>query len=116
MEGSEAKAEEVDQEVHRLIHTAHKKALQILTKRKNTLTVMAQALLEYETINGEEVDMIMKGAVLEDLEKKRKENRQALEQERQELAKTLKKIKPPKSENKNTKSDSSIPNPKPLMS
>ena len=116
-EYSEAKAAEVDQEIHRLIRTAHKKALQILTKRKTILNVMAQALLEYETINGEEVDRIMKGAQLEELEKKRKENQKILEQERQELAQTLKKNKTAKTlPSKNIKPDSSIPNPKPLMS
>jgi cell division protease FtsH len=90
-EYSEAKAKEVDQEVYRLIDTAHKKALDILKKNRTILDVMAKALLQYETINGDEVDMIIGGASLGDLEKYRKEHDLKLEQERRESAAEMKK-------------------------
>ena len=81
-EYSEAKAMEVDQEIHRLISTAHKQALKILKDNKMTLDIMAKALLKYETITGEEVDMIVKGADLSALEKRRQDIDIKLDQER----------------------------------
>lgn len=90
-EYSEAKAKEVDQEVYRLIDTAHKKALNILKEDRAVLDVMAKALLKCETISGDEVDMIVKGANLNDLEKSRREHDLKLEQERKESAEKMKK-------------------------
>ncbi len=80
---SESKAEEVDQEIKRLIQTAHKKAFQILQEKKDILHVMAKALLEYETINGEEVDHIMKGSSLKDIAARRQKEEETLSEERQ---------------------------------
>lgn len=90
-EYSESKAEEVDQEVHRLISTAYKKALDILKKNRTILDAMAEALLRYETISGDEVDMLIGGAGLDDIEKKRNEHDITLEQERKESAQKMKK-------------------------
>ena len=83
-EYSEAKAKEVDQEVYRLIVAAHKKAMNILKENRKILDIMAQALLQYETISGDEVDMIIGGAGLDALKKNRKEQSIKLEQERKE--------------------------------
>jgi len=66
---SESKAAEIDLEVDRLLKEAHKKAFDILSDKAQILHAMSQALLEYETINGEEVDLLMKGMSLEDLKK-----------------------------------------------
>jgi len=66
---SESKATEIDLEVDRLLTEAHKKAFDILNEKESILHAMSQALLEYETINGEEVDLLMKGMSLEDLKK-----------------------------------------------
>ena len=89
-EYSEAKAKEVDQEVYRLINTAHKKALEILKNNRKFLDVMAKALLKYETINGDEVDMILDGADMDQMDKNRKEHDIKLEQERKESAQKMK--------------------------
>ena len=94
-EYSEAKAKEVDQEVHRLISQAHKKSLSILKKHRLVLDVMAQALLRYETISGEEVDMIIKGCGPDDLEKHRQKHLAELEKERNENKKDMKDKKDP---------------------
>ncbi len=83
---SEAKAEEVDKEVYRLISTAHKIALNLLKKNKKTLEIMAQALLKYETITGNEVDMMMDGSQLDDLESNRKKDALKIEEERKQVA------------------------------
>ena len=90
-EYSESKAEEVDQEVYRLISTAYKIAMDILKKNKDVLKAMAEALLRYETISGDEVDMLIDGANLDDIEKKRDEHDITLEQERKESAQRMKK-------------------------
>ncbi len=89
-EYSEAKAKEVDQEVYRLISTAHKKAMDILKKNRQFLDVMAKALLKHETISGEEVDMILEGVKIDQLEQNRKEYNMKLEQERKESAQKMK--------------------------
>ncbi len=70
---SETKAAEIDLEVDRLLKEAHKTAFDILKKKEPVLHAMSQALLEYETIDGEEVDLLMKGISLEDLKKHKKE-------------------------------------------
>ena len=54
---------------------------------------MAEALLKFETIDAEEVDMIMKGKNLPDLTSYRKEMSDKLKEERQ-LAKQNKKRNP----------------------
>jgi len=62
---SEATAAEIDREVNRIVDDAHKRALEILTKHRKEMDVMARVLLECETIYTEEVDMIMDGASAE---------------------------------------------------
>ncbi len=89
-EYSEAKAKEVDEEVRLIIQTAYKKALRILKENKKELKVMAKALLEFETISGEEVNLILDGANLSQLEKRRSNSESALKKEREEVAKTSK--------------------------
>ena len=103
-EYSESKAKEIDQEVHRLISVAHEKALKILKENRKILEIMAKALLQYETISGEEVDMICKGSNLDDLEKSRKEHNLKLEEERKESADRMK-----KKEQKKEKQDAKKP-------
>lgn len=79
---SETKATEIDLEVDRLLKEAHKVAFDILSKKEQVLHAMSQALLEYETINGEEVELLMKGMSLEDL-KKRKEMASTVKEEKE---------------------------------
>jgi cell division protease FtsH len=54
-EHSEATAEMVDSEVRSLLQLARERATEILTTRRETLTTVANALLERETLTGEEV-------------------------------------------------------------
>jgi len=68
-EYSEAKAEEIDSEVFALIDQGHKMALQILRERSEALEKIAQALLEYETIDGSEVDLLVNGAAVSEIRK-----------------------------------------------
>ena len=92
-EYSEAKAEQVDQEILRLINTAHKKAFNILKANRKILDIMAKALLEYETLNGDEVDKIINGASLSDLAEERKQTELQINEERKEAAQELLKAK-----------------------
>ena len=70
-EYSEAKAEEIDKEVKSLMMEAHKKATDILNENKESLHKLAEALLQYETIEGDEVDLLTKGGSLKELKEKR---------------------------------------------
>lgn len=58
---SEATAELVDKEVRVIVDTAYSRAENILKKYDNHLEMLAQGLLEYETLSGEEVDSLLKG-------------------------------------------------------
>ena len=58
---SEASAALIDQEVKQITDTAYETALKTLTERKRDLHLIAQALLEYETLNGAEITALLKG-------------------------------------------------------
>ena len=73
-EYSESKATEVDAEVDRLLKEAYRIALNTLTKKKSILEAMAQALLEYETIDTNDVDLLMKGSTFEAFKKHKQES------------------------------------------
>jgi cell division protease FtsH len=61
---SEATAQIVDEEVRRVIDEAYATAHSILTKHLKDLHSLAKALLEFETLNGEEVGMLLRGETL----------------------------------------------------
>lgn len=61
---SEATAQEIDQEVRSIITGAYKRARQILEADAATLTRVAEALLEYESLDGPELDAVMAGKAL----------------------------------------------------
>ncbi|MGB9151967.1 MAG: ATP-dependent zinc metalloprotease FtsH [Alphaproteobacteria bacterium] len=58
---SEATAELIDQEVRRLIEGGETAARRILTERTGDLHTIAKALLEFETLSGEEVRALLRG-------------------------------------------------------
>ncbi|CAN5645913.1 ATP-dependent zinc metalloprotease FtsH [soil metagenome] len=70
-EYSDAKADEIDKEIYRIVTNGYEKAKQILRDNAAGLERMAQALLELETIDGAEVDRLLKGATWEDLKRDR---------------------------------------------
>ena len=65
---SEETAREIDAEVRRLISDAHNNARRILTDNIDTLHKMADALLERETLESNEIDMIVNGEELPEKE------------------------------------------------
>lgn len=58
---SEATAEIVDSEVRLIVDKAYDTAQKILTKHRKHLDIVAHGLLEYETLSGEEINMLIKG-------------------------------------------------------
>lgn len=58
---SEETARLVDSEIKRLVTDAHKEAENILKENDNELETLAQALMEYETLTGEEIKEVLAG-------------------------------------------------------
>jgi cell division protease FtsH len=61
---SERIAEQVDFEVKRIIEEAYKKAIEVLKQNMELLEVMAEALLERETLDREDVELLAAGQPL----------------------------------------------------
>jgi cell division protease FtsH len=55
-------AAKVDEEIKRIVDEGYQKALQILKKHRKKLDLVAQKLLEKETIEGEEFQKLMKSS------------------------------------------------------
>ncbi|AFY01588.1 ATP-dependent zinc metalloprotease FtsH [Bdellovibrio bacteriovorus] len=70
-EYSDAKAQEIDTEVEKIIKDGYEVSIQILRDNQDALERLTQALLEYETIDGHEVDMLVNGAAVAEIEKYR---------------------------------------------
>jgi len=58
---SEATAREIDAEIKRIIDEAYADAKQILTENIEELHALARALLEHETLSGEEIHQVLRG-------------------------------------------------------
>ncbi len=58
---SEATAREIDSEIKAIIDHAYAEARRILTERLADLHALAQGLLDYETLSGEEIRMVING-------------------------------------------------------
>ncbi len=58
---SEATAQTIDAEVRRLVEAGLEEARRILAERKDDLECLAQGLLEYETLSGDEIRNLLKG-------------------------------------------------------
>ncbi len=51
----------VDKEIHKIIENAYAETQRILKENRQELDVLAQGLVEYETLSGEEVQALLKG-------------------------------------------------------
>ena len=58
---SEATAQKIDAEVRRLVETGLEEARRILGEHKDDLEALAQGLLEYETLSGDEIKNLIAG-------------------------------------------------------
>ena len=55
----------VDAEIKRIVNDAHAEATRILTENRDSLERLAQTLLEYETLTGEEINQILRGETID---------------------------------------------------
>ena len=58
---SEATAQKIDAEVRRIVGQAYEEARRILSEKRDALEAVARALLEFETLTGEEIKGLMAG-------------------------------------------------------
>lgn len=68
---SESKAQEIDAEISKIINHGYSVALKILTEQRDALERLTEALLEFETIDAAEVEMLIQGAAVSEIEKVR---------------------------------------------
>ena len=54
-------ATKIDMEIRAIIDEAYNRSRSILTEYGHELELLAQALLEYETLTGEEIKAVVKG-------------------------------------------------------
>ncbi len=57
---SEATAQIIDSEIKKIVEEAYDRAKKILSKYKADLELLAQTLLEYETLSGDEINVLLK--------------------------------------------------------
>lgn len=79
---SDATARRIDDEVARIMKEAHDRAVEILSSRRDQMDLMAQVLLERETVDGEECEALLENdwaAYLEREKRKEEEGPSALE-------------------------------------
>ena len=68
---SEATAQSIDQEVRRIVDEAYKTAQKILKKHAAQLESLAQALIEFETLTGEDIKNLLSGKKIQPIAKKK---------------------------------------------
>jgi cell division protease FtsH len=73
---SDKTAQIVDEEVRRIIDEAYARATHVLTTYRNQLDLLAKALLEYETLSGDEIKILIEGGKI---------NRPDLDEEEQKI-------------------------------
>jgi cell division protease FtsH len=79
---SDSKAQEIDAEVFGLVKGGHDVAVKLLNDNIQALHNMAGALLEYETIDADEVNLLTQGGSLDDFKKLRENKKEQLERDR----------------------------------
>jgi len=62
---SESTAALIDAEVKRIVDDAHNKATELLKKHRKDLDLLANALLEYETLTGDEINELLENGKIE---------------------------------------------------
>jgi cell division protease FtsH len=70
-------ANEIDKEVRKIIDQAHEAAIKIINERKDDVILIAETLLEVETLNGEEIDYLLENRKLPDYAEKKVEEANA---------------------------------------
>jgi len=68
---SEAMAERIDEELHRIITEQYDVALELLTDNRDQLELLTAALLEFEVIDADEIDLMLTDGNLDELRRRR---------------------------------------------
>ncbi|OQA60847.1 MAG: ATP-dependent zinc metalloprotease FtsH [bacterium ADurb.Bin270] len=84
---SEETAREIDGEIRRLVTSNYEKAKSIISEHRDQLESLAQALLKHESLNGEQIDQVMRG---EEVVIQQQEIRRDILKEQQEEGKAVK--------------------------
>lgn len=89
-EYSEATAQKIDEEVHRILDEAYKEACALLEKHREDVDLLVEALMEFEMLNRDEVEMVITEQSLDNLRglRQRAESKGGSEQEPSEDAST----------------------------
>jgi cell division protease FtsH len=58
---SEDTARRIDAEIRRIVTAQHERAMAILTEHRKELESVGEALLEYETLDGDDIDTLLRG-------------------------------------------------------
>jgi cell division protease FtsH len=66
---SEATAESIDGEIKRILSECYEKTEALIEENRSSLDVIADALLKYETLSGQEVDRLLKGETLDTIKR-----------------------------------------------
>ncbi|PPE03450.1 ATP-dependent zinc metalloprotease FtsH [Holospora curviuscula] len=61
---SDREVNQIDEEIRNLLKAAHQRTLDLLTRYKDQLILLAETLLTYETLSGEEIDELLETGVL----------------------------------------------------
>ncbi|MGM0558241.1 MAG: ATP-dependent zinc metalloprotease FtsH [Myxococcota bacterium] len=85
---SESVAKEIDAEVKRIVTEQHDLAVDLLREHNDLLELMAQALLEFEALNADEIDLLLEDRDLDRIrEKREREEEEAAEREEERAPK-----------------------------
>lgn len=89
---SEQTAQKIDKAIHDILVQQYNRATEILQKHRKELNVLAQALLEYETLEGKHVDEVLKyGEIKSDIYKQAPESEQEASDDKKETSQDAKK-------------------------
>src|SRR4029078_780102 len=62
---SEDTAQRIDAEIRRIVTDQYSHAMDILTRHPKELEQIAEALLEYETLDGDDIDALLRGETID---------------------------------------------------
>ena len=98
---SDTVAHEIDEEMRSIINNCYEKTKKIITENKDLLALIANTLLEEETITKEEIDYLVKNGHL----KRDEVKEETKEQEQEDTPKKEKKTNKKKTDNKQNKNE-----------
>ena len=91
---SEETAQDIDAEIRKIVLRAEQRAEKILRENPKKLHVLAQTLLEREILDGEEIDIVLKGGRLQPLVEKTPEPLKPPQERKQGTASTQRRVRP----------------------